>query len=68
MYVCLCNAITDIQLERLAKQGHSEAETAYAALDAKVCCGRCLPTAKSILKQHSTETGAAPDSYAIAAE
>lgn len=68
MYVCLCNAISDTQLERLAAEGHRNAPTAYAALGAEVCCGRCLPIAEKILNVPQADTDDVGPFYSIAAE
>lgn len=68
MYVCLCNAITDKQLESLAAEGHRDAPTAYRALGGEVCCGRCLPTAEKILNTPQTENTVLGPFYSIAAE
>lgn len=68
MYVCLCNAISDKELKSLAAEGHRDPETAYAALGAEVCCGRCLPTAEGILNAAPIGSDAIGPFYGVAAE
>ena len=57
MYVCLCNAITDSDLEQVADSVTRSVDDAYARLGAKVQCGRCRVTAQGILDK--------PDSLSV---
>lgn len=50
MYVCLCNAIRDSELEKLGDQGVSSAEEAYKRLGAEMACACCKDEAEEILK------------------
>lgn len=68
MYVCLCNAISDTELKRLAAEGHRNASKAYGALGAEVCCGRCVPTAEDILNTPQADGVEANPFYRVAAE
>ncbi|MCO6415528.1 (2Fe-2S)-binding protein [Siccirubricoccus sp. KC 17139] len=41
MIVCLCNALTDRQLEQAVAQGARRPREVYAACDCKAQCGTC---------------------------
>ncbi|MGB3379382.1 ferredoxin [Altererythrobacter sediminis] len=49
MYVCVCNAIRECELRRVARHSGGDAETAYAALGKRPNCGSCLDDAEAIL-------------------
>lgn len=55
MYVCLCNAIRDSELEKLGGEGVVSAEEAYKRLGAEMVCMCCKDEAEEILaasRQH----------------
>jgi len=41
MYVCICNAITDQEIERAISDGHVTAEAVYSACGVAPQCGTC---------------------------
>ena len=49
MYVCICNAIRETELRRVARHVSGDAEAAYAALGKRPNCGQCLCDADAIL-------------------
>ena len=49
MYVCICNAIRETELRRVAKHCAGDAEACYAALGKRPACGTCLDEAEAIL-------------------
>ncbi|GMN13704.1 bacterioferritin-associated ferredoxin [Altererythrobacter sp. MTPC7] len=49
MYVCICNAIRETELRRVARRTNGDAEAAYAALGKRPNCGSCLNEADAIL-------------------
>ena len=49
MYVCICNAIRETELRRVARRTNGDAEAAYAALGKRPNCGSCLDEADAIL-------------------
>ena len=49
MYVCICNAIRESELRRMARHTNGDAEAAYAALGKRPDCGTCLADADAIL-------------------
>ena len=51
MYVCICNAIRENELRRVARHVPGDAEAAYAALGKVPQCGQCLCDADCILDE-----------------
>ncbi len=49
MYVCICNAIRETELRRVAPHTSGNAEAAYAAMGKTPNCGQCLCEADQIL-------------------
>jgi bacterioferritin-associated ferredoxin len=49
MYVCVCNAVTDRQIRSQSECGRGTVADIYRALGIKLKCGKCVPTAKSII-------------------
>ncbi len=62
MYICICNAIRETELRRVAQKTNGDAEAAYACLGKRPNCGQCLADAEAILfeeRELSCETVAA---------
>ncbi|OZA91511.1 MAG: ferredoxin [Erythrobacter sp. 34-65-8] len=59
MYVCICNAIRESELRRIARVTSGDAETAYAALGKRPNCGNCLCEAEEVLR-HEREHALCP--------
>ena len=53
MYVCICNAITDKQIRRAARNGVSSLYELRGALGVGAGCGACARTAEDILDEES---------------
>ncbi|MGI8943930.1 MAG: (2Fe-2S)-binding protein [Qipengyuania sp.] len=51
MYVCICNAIRETELRRVARHVSGDAEAAYAALGKRPNCGQCLMDADNVLAE-----------------
>jgi len=49
MYVCICNAIRESELRRVARDSGGDAEAVYAAMGKRPNCGSCLEDADTIL-------------------
>ena len=49
MYVCICNAIRESELRKVARRCPGDAEACYAALGKRPNCGSCLNEADAIL-------------------
>lgn len=53
MYVCLCNAITDRQVQETVAAGASSLTDLKAQLGVATCCGCCADLASSFLSAHA---------------
>jgi bacterioferritin-associated ferredoxin len=51
MYVCLCKAVTDSQIERAVEQGAQDFATLQACLGVSTGCGRCRECAEGVMEQ-----------------
>lgn len=49
MYICICNAIRESDLRRVARQVPGDAEACYAALGKRPNCGACLDDAEELI-------------------
>ena len=49
MYICVCNAIRESELRRVARRVPGDAEACYAALGKRPNCGSCLLDAEEVL-------------------
>lgn len=49
MYICICNAIRENDLRRVARRVSGDAEACYAALGKRPNCGSCLDDAEDVL-------------------
>jgi bacterioferritin-associated ferredoxin len=52
MYVCICHGITDRQICRAVDQGASSLTEVQMQLPVGGCCGRCVDTARAIIREH----------------
>lgn len=59
MYVCICNAIRESELRRVARHVSGDAEACYAALGKRPACATCLDDADEILLEER-ELGLVP--------
>ena len=62
MYVCVCNAITDKQIRRAARNGVSSLYELRGTLGVAAGCGSCARTAQEILDEEITGN-ASPQVY-----
>ena len=67
MYVCICNAITDKQIRRAAKNGVDNLYELREHLGVASNCGSCADQAQSILQETCQAGGAQPSMYYPAA-
>lgn len=49
MYICICNAIRETELRKVARETHCNAEALYTSLGHPPQCGQCLEDADRIL-------------------
>ncbi|MGE0094058.1 MAG: bacterioferritin-associated ferredoxin [Alphaproteobacteria bacterium] len=60
MYVCLCNAFTDVQVRGAVAGGCRSVSQIYDALGAKPECGRCIPMLREMVAQPAPPLRAGP--------
>jgi len=53
MYVCICLGITDRQICRAVDQGARTLGEVQMQLPVGGCCGRCVDTARSLIRDHA---------------
>ena len=63
MYVCICNAITDKQIRRAAKNGVDNLYELRESLGVASNCGSCADQAQSILQETNQTHRAQPRTY-----
>ena len=49
MIVCVCNAISESDVRKAAREGAACTRTVYRAIGRKPRCGQCLPLAREII-------------------
>jgi bacterioferritin-associated ferredoxin len=49
MYVCLCNALTDRDIRRVAGPADGSVAQVYRALGCAPRCGQCVPVVREML-------------------
>ena len=62
MYVCICNAIREAELRRMARHVPGDAEAIYAAMGKRPDCGTCLADADAMVFEE--REGAVPEAVA----
>ena len=55
MYICICNAVTERQLEECARSGATSLEEIAFQLGVGTACGRCRECASGVLEQIRAE-------------
>lgn len=53
MYVCLCNAVSDKQIAKAAREGACCMRELRERLGVGARCGKCVPTARAVLHAHA---------------
>jgi bacterioferritin-associated ferredoxin len=49
MYICVCKAISDKQIDKAVQHGASSLRDLKAQLEVGTCCGKCMPEARRAL-------------------
>lgn len=57
MYVCLCAAVTESQIQDAIRGGATTMKQLRARLDVANCCGACEPVVRDCLKQALARPG-----------
>ncbi|WP_322999081.1 (2Fe-2S)-binding protein [Castellaniella sp.] len=62
MYICVCNAISERQVQEVIAQGATSLGDLQAELGIATCCGQCADTATDYLPggRYATELAVAP--------
>lgn len=56
MYVCLCNALTDADIQRAMSEGAEAAREIYAGSGGRARCGSCVRNIQSMLREAPVST------------
>jgi bacterioferritin-associated ferredoxin len=59
MYVCVCNAVTDRQIEHAVADGADGLDAVIARTGAGACCGSCRPLLLDIIEEQRAPTALA---------
>ncbi len=51
MYVCVCNAVTESDIESAAERGCTSLDALHDELKVGTCCGCCCDTAEDCLNR-----------------
>jgi bacterioferritin-associated ferredoxin len=57
MYLCICNAITDGEVDRAVAQGCSSVGEVFRHLGERPNCGRCVPDICRMVQQAQSFAG-----------
>lgn len=52
MYICMCNALTDSEIQEVVQAGCADADSVYGACGCEMVCGRCRPTIDDMVARH----------------
>jgi len=58
MYICLCNGITDHDVDRIAAGGDGTVAQVYRGLGCTPQCGKCVPVIREMLAEQSGRSAA----------
>lgn len=51
MYICVCNALRQSQIEALVREGLRCEKQIYRRLGCRPQCGTCLPVARALIRE-----------------
>lgn len=57
MYVCICNAIRECELRKLARTHRGDAHALYSSLGRPPQCGQCVEDAEDIIEDERVACG-----------
>ncbi len=63
MYICICQAITDRQIESAVAAGIDSVDQLRDQLGVASCCGSCEPAAAEIVESVTRSAAGAPTIY-----
>ncbi len=67
MYICICNAISDREIIEAQQNGYKTIEQISQHLGVGDCCGRCIESAKDVLRENSGVQHYMPQNLATSA-
>lgn len=50
MYICVCKAVSDTRIRRLAREGVVTLRELVRETELGTCCGKCVPQAREVLQ------------------
>ena len=67
MYVCSCNAIREYEVTRCVQQdGASTVAQVFCEMGAELCCKRCVPDMRKLIREAIRETEVLESACAMA--
>jgi bacterioferritin-associated ferredoxin len=60
LYICICNAVTDRQVQECARAGIASIEELTMHTGVGTCCGRCRDTATQLLERFAPSAETQP--------
>jgi bacterioferritin-associated ferredoxin len=60
MYICLCHAVTDHQIRQAVQEGVSSLRQMQLCLRVGTNCGKCIPSARQLVKEALTKPNDLP--------
>lgn len=66
MYVCICNNVTESDIEEAVREGARSLECLERELAVSTCCGQCRCFADDVLRQALTSLAAESPALALA--
>lgn len=51
MYICICNAVSDVQIKQCIQQGAQTIHEVRCLMGVGSCCGKCIPMAKALIHE-----------------
>ncbi|HEY8612506.1 MAG TPA: (2Fe-2S)-binding protein [Roseomonas sp.] len=67
MYVCICNGLTDTQIQSAITGGAGRTHDVYAACNCRAQCGSCTASILCMLRSRTVEAQAGEGAEAIVA-
>ncbi|MEM9168707.1 MAG: (2Fe-2S)-binding protein [Pseudomonadota bacterium] len=56
MYVCICNAIREREMERAVRDGSRTVADVFRGCGRRPQCGKCLPSVASLIEKESLQS------------
>lgn len=56
MFICICNGVTEGQIQQAVAQGASSVRELNQQLSVASCCGKCVSATRQLIDQYSQHT------------